>query len=158
VVLGRRPDHGGAANVDVLDAVGKRCACRDSGLEGIEVHHQQVDGRDAVRRGCVLVPGVAADGEQPAVHPWVERLEPPVHHLGKAGVLGHILDSKAGAPQGLGRAAGGKDLHPPPAQRRGEPHHPGLVGDRDQRAPDRYVGHGKPASPACPQHLAESAR
>ena len=40
--------------------------------------------------GGAVVLGVAADGEQAAVHLGVQRLQPAVHHLGKAGVLGDV--------------------------------------------------------------------
>ena len=78
----------------------------DGRLEGVEIDDQQVDGRDAVRLGGAGVLGVAADGEQAAVHLGMQRLEAAVHHLGEAGVLGDVGDGDAGVLQGLGRAAG----------------------------------------------------
>ena len=68
VVLGGGADHGRAADVDVLDALVVGCALRDGRLERVEIDHQQVDGGDAVRARRRVVLGIAADGQQAAVH------------------------------------------------------------------------------------------
>jgi hypothetical protein len=88
VVLGRRAQHGGAADIDVLDGVLKR----DAGFatvasNGIEVHAHQVDGRQPVLFHDRLVLRVAAQVEQARVHLWVQGLDPPVQHLREAGEL-----------------------------------------------------------------------
>ena len=148
VVLGGRADHRRPADVDVLDAVGERGALRHGRLERIEIDHQQIDGRDAVRVCSGRVLGIVADGQKAAVHLGMQRLEPAVHHLGKAGVLGHVLHGEAGVLQRLGGAAGGEDLHAARRQRLGEFDEPGLVGDRDQGPPDHSISHGsRPSLP-----------
>ncbi len=49
VILGRRPQHSRPADVDVFNRVGQRAVrLGDRGLERIKIHHQQVDGRNAV--------------------------------------------------------------------------------------------------------------
>jgi hypothetical protein len=60
-------------------------------FERIEVDHDQVDRADLVfgHRGGVL--GIVAHGQQPAVDHRVQRLDPAVHHLGKAGQFGNVL-------------------------------------------------------------------
>ncbi len=41
VILGRRPEHSGAANIDVFDRIGETAVrCRDGSLEWIQVDHQ----------------------------------------------------------------------------------------------------------------------
>jgi hypothetical protein len=40
----------------------------------------------------------------------MQRLDPPVHHLGKARQIGNIADLQAGLGNGLGGAAGGDQL------------------------------------------------
>jgi hypothetical protein len=95
---------------DVLNALGKRFALGDGGLEGIEVHAHQVDVLDAVIGARLLVGGVAADREETAVHLWVQRLDAPVHHLRVPGVICHVLDIAARIAQGLGSAASGQHL------------------------------------------------
>ena len=61
-----------------------------------------------LHRGDVF--GVVAQGEQPAVDRGVQRLDPPVHHLGKAGEVGDVLHGKARIAQRLGGAAGADQL------------------------------------------------
>ena len=85
VVLGRGAQHRRSADVDVLDrllvaAVGARHRRR----ERVEVHHQQVDRRDAVLGHDRLVG--AAPSEQAAVNLRMQRLDAPVHDLREAGV------------------------------------------------------------------------
>jgi hypothetical protein len=65
VVLGRRPDHGGAADVDVLDRRGVIGAARDGFLERVEVHDQKVDGADAVGLHRRDVLGLVAQRQKP---------------------------------------------------------------------------------------------
>ena len=43
MVLGRRTHHGGATDVDVLDAVGEGRALGDGCAEGVQVHHHDLD-------------------------------------------------------------------------------------------------------------------
>jgi hypothetical protein len=142
VVLGGGADHGGAADVDILDAVVVGSTLGGGRLEGIEVDDQQIDRGDTMRLGRARVLGVAADGEEPAVHQGMQRLEAAVHHLGKAGVLGDVGDGDAGVFEGLGRAAGRQHLDAARGERAGKLDEPGLVGDRDQRPPDRLVSRG----------------
>jgi hypothetical protein len=60
----------------------------------------------------------------------VQGLDAAVHHLGKAGVLGHLGDRQAGLQQQLGGAAGGQQLASEAVQALGEFEDAGLVGDR----------------------------
>ncbi len=99
VVLGRRPHHGRAADVDELDG--------GVGGERVEVRHHQVDGIDAVGRQVVEVLGLGAVGEDAAVDLGVEGLDPPAEHLGRAGHLRHLGVGDARLAQlGRGVAAG----------------------------------------------------
>ena len=85
VVLGRGAQHGGSADVDVLDRLLVAAAgTGDGGGEGVEVHHQQVDGRNAVLGHDGIIDAAAA--EQSPVDLRVQRLDAPVHDLGEAGV------------------------------------------------------------------------
>ena len=87
--------------------------------------------------GCGrVVFGIAAHGEQPAMHLRMQRLQAAIHHLGKPGVLGDVLDRDAGLLQGDRRAAGRQDLDAGCGQRLAELDDAGLVGDRDQGAAD----------------------
>jgi len=96
VVLGCRADHGRATDVDVLDAILERGAFLGRDLEWIKIHHQQIDRLDVVllhRRDMLFV---TADRQQPTMYLRVKRLDPAVHHLGRAGKFGNIDDLEAG--------------------------------------------------------------
>ncbi len=134
-VLRGRADHRGAADVDVLDRLGRRgVAAGNRALEGVEVHADEVDRLDLVlgRRAQMLL--VIAQREQPCVEAGVQGLDAPVHHLGEAG---EVLDGAHRQP-GCGElacgAAGRDELDAELGQSAGEVDDPGLLGDRQQRA------------------------
>ena len=79
-------------------------------LERIEVAHDQVDRLDAVflQRGPVL--GIVAHGEDAAVDVRMQRLDPAVEHLRKAGDLGDLAHRQAGLGKRLARASRGDQL------------------------------------------------
>ena len=135
VVLGGAAEHGGAADVDVLDGVVERdVGLRDGGLERVKVHHHEVNRRDAVLLHSGLVLSVAADVEQAAVDLRVQRLHAAIEHLGEAGVLGNVLHHESGVAERFGRAAGGNEFHARSGERLGEGDEAGLVGNREERA------------------------
>ncbi len=138
VVLRRRAQHGGPADVDVLHGVVVAAAGpRDGRCKGIEVDDQQVDRLDAVLAHHGIVR--AAPAEQAAVHPGMQRLDAPVHDLREPGVAGYVAHRQACLAQQLRRAAGGQQLDARPVERAGEFRHAGLVGHADQRPP--YPAH-----------------
>jgi hypothetical protein len=53
----------------------------------------------------------AATAEEPAVNLRMQRLDPAVHDLRKAGVCGHLLHRDALLLQQRGGAAGGEQLY-----------------------------------------------
>ncbi len=128
MVLGRRADHGRAADVDVLDClrVG-RVAARDRLLEGVEVHADQVDLLDPVLRGCGQMGVLVATGQQTCVQPRVKRLHAPIHHLGKAGEVLYRPHGDAGYGELPGGPAGRDDLHAELDKALGQLDHAGLV-------------------------------
>jgi hypothetical protein len=150
VVLGRSTDHGGPADVDILDAILEACTLRDGGLERVEVHHQKIDRLDAVRRHRARVFGIGADRQQTAMHLGMQRLDTAVHHLGKAGELRDVDHSDPRIGDRLGGAAGRNDLDACGGQRARKINQAGLVGNGNQRAFDaaRGGGHGWLRSPS----------
>ena len=96
VVLRRGADHGRAADVDILDAVGEIAAARDGVLERIKIDHQQIDRPDAVAAHRIGVGGIAAHGKKSAMHRRMQRLDPAIHHLGKSGEIADVDDLQAG--------------------------------------------------------------
>ena len=116
-VLGGGADHGGAADVDVLDEMAEGDAGLGGGLlEGVEVDDDHVDGLDAVRGDGGLVFAIAADVEQAAVDLGVEGLDAAVEHLGKAGEVADVL-----ARRGRLRAAPGRCRRWRPVRRQSLP-------------------------------------
>ena len=110
-VLGSGADHGGAADVDVLDGFGEGDVRLGDGLfERIEVDGDEVDTGDVVLFHLADVLGVVADGEDAAVDVRVEGLDAAVHDLGEAGDVADVGDGDAGLFDGLHRAARGDDL------------------------------------------------
>ena len=141
VILRRRAHHRRAADVDILDDLVAPRALRDRLDEGIEVHHHQVDRADLMLGHRGGVGGVVAHRQQPAVDHRVQRLDAPVHHLGKAGEVGHVAHRQPRLAQRLRGAAGRHQLHAAPRQRAGEIDHPRLVGNGKERALDRDRRH-----------------
>ncbi len=142
MVLGGRPDHRRSADVDVFDHFGIVRALGHRFLKRIEVHDHQIDWRDVVRvHRCDMV-FIVAQGQQAAMDNRVQGLDPAIHHLGKAGDLGHILDGKARRAQRLGGSTCAEQLDPVACQRRGKLHQSGFVGYGKKRAAQRgKVGH-----------------
>ena len=97
VVLRRGADHRGAADVDILDHFVERRAAAQRVLERIEIDDEQVDRRDAVGDHRGQMRGIVADREQAAMHARMQGLQPPVHHLGKAGQRPDVEDRDAGS-------------------------------------------------------------
>ena len=69
---------------------------------------------------------IVATTEKPAVHLGMQCLDPAIHHLGKAGVVGHIADGDAGLFQVPPGAAGAEDLDAAGGQRRAKSTRPVL--------------------------------
>ena len=78
--------------------------------------------------------GVVADRQQAAVHQGMQRLDPAIHHFGKAGDVGDVAHRQPGIGQRLTGAAGGDQFHALLRQRAGELDQPGLVGHGQQSA------------------------
>ena len=141
MVLGCRAHHGRAADVDVLDAVivgavgfGHR------GGEGVEVHHQQVDGGDAVLGHHGVIDATTA--QQTAMHLRMQRLHTTIHHFREARVRGDFRDGQAGAGQQLGGDAGTQQRDAGSMQLLRELEYARFVRDREQCATDDHVGTG----------------
>jgi hypothetical protein len=142
VVLGCGADHGRAADVDVLDAFLVAGTRGDGCLERVEVHHQQVDRLDAVRRHLPAMLIVLAQPQQAAMDLRVERLDPAVQDLRVPGDLGNIGDRKAGLAKGAGGTAGGKQADASTGQHGRELDETGLVAHRQEGGADRHDVHG----------------
>ena len=88
MVLRRRAQQGGPADVDLLDRVVPiHVEAADGLLEGIEVDADEVDRLDPVRGEVRDVLRDVATGEDAAVHGRVQRDDAMAEHLGEAGEL-----------------------------------------------------------------------
>ena len=139
-VLGGRPDHRRAADVDVLDHLLLRgVAARDGLLERVEVHAHQVHLLDLLLGGRAQVLVLVAPRQQARVQPRVQRLHAPVHHLGEAGEVLDRAHRDPGAGQLARGAAGGDELHAQLGETLRELDDPALVGHRQQRAAHAHL-------------------
>jgi hypothetical protein len=132
VILGRGPDHGGAADVDLLDRLLERDAvARDRLDERIEVAADKVNLVQAMALQRFHVLGLVAPSEDAGVHTWVERLDPPVHHLGKTCQVTHRMGVDCSILDRIERAACGVDLVPESRKPAGEGRQATLVANRE---------------------------
>mmetsp|Transcript_26554 Transcript_26554/g.67945 ORF Transcript_26554/g.67945 Transcript_26554/m.67945 type:complete len:284 (+) Transcript_26554:1381-2232(+) len=132
VVLRRGTDHARPADVDVLDAIGEVATLGHGLTEGVQVDDHEVDGPNAVLLHLRLVLLVAAGRQQGTVHLRVQRLHAAVQNLGRAGVVGHVLDRAAVLPELGRRAACGQDVDLVLGQELAQLLQARLVVDRDE--------------------------
>ena len=134
VVLGRRPDHRRPADVDLLDELVERDPVAFSGGgERVEIHDDELERRDRRRDELPAVVGQAAVREDAAVDPRVERLDPPVEHLGEAGHRGDVRHGQTCVAEGARRAAGRDELETGVDEAPAEIGEAGLVGHGQER-------------------------
>jgi hypothetical protein len=137
MVLGRRPDHGRAADVDLLDTGVDVAAGRHRLGERVEVADQQVERLDAElgQLGPVLVEALV--GQQPRVHRRMQRLHPAAQALGEPGELLHPGDRQSERGDQVRGLTGGDDLDPVLAERGEQLGQSRLVVHADQSPADR---------------------
>ena len=141
MVLGGGTGHGWATDIDILDSGFEIGATRHRGLERIKIADQKIDAFDAMgahRLGMILL---VAQRQKAAMHIGMQRLHPPVHHLGEIRDLGDIGHLEPRIAQRLGGAAGGDEADAVLGQALGEVDQSGLVGNRKQGAGNLAVGH-----------------
>ena len=143
VVLGGGADHGRPADVDVFDRGRELGVARDGCLERIEIDHQQIDRRDAVLPHRLRVLAIVADRQQAAMHFWMQRFDPAVHHFGKAGEFGDVGHLQSRCRDRFRGAAGRHQVDTVPGKRAGKIDQAGFVGNGQQGAghAPRMVGH-----------------
>jgi hypothetical protein len=136
MVLGRRPHHRRATDVDLLDALLRPGTGRHGLGERVQVADQQVERRHLELVQLRQVLGLAGVGEQAGMDPGVQRLDPPVQALRERGDLLDPGHRHAGVGDPLRGRPGGDDLHAGRVQAGGQIQQAGLVVDADQRAPN----------------------
>ncbi len=111
MVLGRAAHQRRTADIDILDRVGIADIGPSDGLrKRIEIHNHEIDRLNAMfgQHGDIL--GMIAAEQNAAVDSGMERLHATIHHLGKAGVFGHIANGEAILLQELAGPAGAEQL------------------------------------------------
>ncbi len=134
-VLGRRPHHRRAADVDLLDHLVKRGLGVGGGLaERVEIDDHQVDAVDLVRGELLGMRRVRAAGQDAGVDARMQRLDAAVEDLGETGHVGdgHRRDAEL-AQVGEG-AAGRDDLDAEAAKPLGQLGQAALIGNGNQCA------------------------
>ena len=87
VVFGRAAQHGRTADINVFDRLCQGHAGPGDGfLEGIQVHHHQINRFDVMLARGGFMPGVAPHVKQSPVNARMEGFHPAIHHFGKSGV------------------------------------------------------------------------
>jgi len=110
-VLRRRPDHGGAADVDVLQGLLQGNPRLLNGLlKGIQVDGNDINQPDTVDVELVQVGLQVSPGQEPSVDLGVKRLYPAVQDLRGAGVIGNLNYLKPGVAEPPRRSSRGQDL------------------------------------------------
>ncbi len=136
-ILGGGADHGGSADVDVLDQLFKSHAGLGSGFfKRVEIHDDHVDRLDAVFGDGCDVRGVFAAMQNAAVNFGMQRLDAPIEHFRKAGEFGDVFDGDAGIAQQLGGASGGDEFDAEAGELAGEIYEAGFIGDAEDGALD----------------------
>ena len=111
-VFGRRANHGGSANVDVLDELLEVHAGLAGGLfKGVEIDHQHINGLDAMFTDGSDVRGIGAHVQNASVNLGVESFDAAVEHFGEAGEVADIAHGETGVTQHSGGASGGDQFN-----------------------------------------------
>ena len=106
VILGGGTNHSRAADVDIFDAIGETGAPPDRRLERIEIHHEKIDRRDAMRQHRRHMFWIFPYGQKPAMDLRMQSFHPSVKEFGKPGQIGDIADRQTSIGKHLARAAG----------------------------------------------------
>src|SRR5690606_30505222 len=130
------------ADVNLLDCLRQRYARLGNGLdERIEVYYNQFERHDAVLLQRGQVGWVVPPAEDPAVNFGVEGLQPAVHHLRKARVIGNVSDGNPRILQAPSRSARANQLHSRLDEASDKLHQPRFVAHADQGVLNYWRNH-----------------
>ncbi len=140
-VLRRSPNHGRTADVDVLDRrLEAAIGLRDDLRERVEVHDDEVDGRDVMLGRLSLVLG-GGQRQDAAVNLRMQRLDATAENLGRPGVVAHLDGRDAELGEGFVGPAGREHFDFVLDQNLGQGFEVAFVGDADESSTDPG-GHG----------------
>ena len=136
MVLGGRPDHRWAADVDLLDELVEADPGPLGGSgERIEVDDDQLERGDGRRDELAAMVRETTVRQDAGVDPRVKGLDSSVEHLRKAGNRRDVGDRQAGVPERAGGATGRDKLKAETDQAPPEVGQAGLVRNRQERSP-----------------------
>jgi len=134
-IFGGGAEHGGAADVDIFDELfGGEIGFGGGGFEGIEIDDDEIDGRDAVFGGGLLIFGEVAAEEKAAVNFGVQSFYAAAEHFWPAGEFGDVFDGDVLFAEKFGGAAGGKEFDVAGGETAGEIDDAGFVRNAEQGA------------------------
>ena len=142
MILGRAPEHGRPADIDLLDRLlPGDIRPRHRLNEWVEVDHDQIDGLEAMflhgRQVGLIVPAM----QDPRMHLRMQGLDPAIEHFRETGKIVDLHDLDARLSQGTSRPAGGEDLDAKLAKPPGKIDDPRFVPNTQESPPDSYVLH-----------------
>ena len=112
MIFCRAAQHRRPADVNVLNRVVQSdIRLRHRLLEGIKIHHDEINRLNVMRANGGFVRFVAANEQQAAVDFRMERFDAAIEHFGKAGVFADIFHRESGLAQRFGGAAGGNNFN-----------------------------------------------
>ena len=104
--------HGRTADVNVLHRILESDSrLGDSLLEGIQIHHQQIDRRHSQFGGAGDVFGIFALIQETTVNLRMQRLHPPIETLRITRVIGYFHHREPDAAQVGRTASSGEQFH-----------------------------------------------
>ena len=103
VVLGCAPEHGRAADVDLLNGLLPCNIGTGNGLyKGVEVNDHQVDRLEIMFLHRCEVSLIVTTMKDAGMNLGMQGLHPAIEHLGKPGKMVNLLDLDAGLREGAG--------------------------------------------------------
>ena len=134
MILGRRPQHGRAPDIDVFNRFLESTVRFGNGrFERVEIDDHHVDGLNSLFLHLPDVLGPPPPAQQAPVNPGMQGFDPPAQNLRRPGMRGDFRDRHSGGADGAGCAPRGQNGGPEFDQSRGELHDTRLVRHTDQR-------------------------
>ncbi len=138
-IFRRRADHRRSADVNIFDQLLRsKVRLRGSGFEGIEIDHNEIDGRDFVF-GCLLaITRIPAPEQNSAMHFRVQSFDSPAEHFGPSSQFGNIAHGNPSLTQQARSAPRRNNLDAERGELPGKFSQSALVINTQQRALHRH--------------------
>ena len=145
VVLGRRPDHRRAADVDLLGDVGVGGIGVGHRLpKGVEVDHHELEGLDLPLGQIPPVGLMVHPGQDSPMYHRMESLDTATKHLGRAGDIRDAGHRQSPVLQESGSSTRGDEFHARTNKSLAKLDQPGLVVDAHKSPAHHKLAHCTP--------------